>query len=135
VRERILELRAKGHTLKQTASILNEQGWMPLKGRRFTERNIHGLLRSSDAAKILTPRRYLQMMLTKMERAHTAEHPGEPFETPSLAELAKLLDEAGYRTPRGKDHWWPAQVALVMEGRFDQYDLTSVGAHSPIHGS
>ena len=112
---------AKGHTLRQIASILNEQGWIPLKGRRFTERNIHGLLRSSDAAKILTPRRNLQVMLTKMERAHSTEHPGEPFETPSLAELAKLLDEAGYKTPRGKDHWWPAQVAQVMEGRFEGY--------------
>ena len=123
VRERILELRAKGHTLKQTASILNEQGWIPLKGRGFTERSIHGLLRSSDATKILSPRRYLQMMLTKMERAHAVENPGEPFEQPSLAELAKLLDEAGYKTPRGKDHWWPAQVAQVMEGRFEGYYL------------
>ena len=70
MRERILELRAKGHTLRQTASILNEQGWIPLKGRCFTERNIHGLLRTSDATKVLTPKRYLQMMLTKMERAH-----------------------------------------------------------------
>ena len=121
VRERILELRAKGHTLKQTASILHEQGWIPLKGRCFTERSIHGLLRSSDATKLLSPRRYLQMMLTRMERGHARENPGEPFETPSLAELAKLLDEAGYKTPRGKDHWWPAQVAQVMEGRFEEY--------------
>ena len=102
VRERILELRAKGHTLRQIASILNEQGWIPLKGRCFTERNIHGLLRTSDATKVLTPKRYLQMMLTKMERAHTQENPGEPFEPPSLAELARILTEAGYKTPRGK---------------------------------
>ena len=121
VRERILELRAKGHTLRQTASILNEQGWIPLKGRCFTERNIHGLLRTSDATKVLTPKRYLQMMLTKMERAHDAENPGEPFAPPSLAEMAKLLNEAGYKTPRGKDKWWPAQVQQVMEGRFEGY--------------
>ena len=124
VRERILELRAKGHTLKQIASILNEQGWIPLKGRRFTERSVHGLLRSSDAAKILSPRQYLQMMMTKMERAHAAENPKEPFKTPSLAELAKLLDEAGYKTPRGKDKWWPAQVQQVISGRFEGYYAT-----------
>jgi DNA invertase Pin-like site-specific DNA recombinase len=121
VRERILELRAKGHTLRQTASILNEQGWIPLKGRCFTERNIHGLLRTSDATKVLTPKRYLQMMLTKMERAHDAESPDEPFAPPSLAELARFLTEAGYKTPRGKEKWWPAQVQQVMEGRFEGY--------------
>ena len=121
MRERILELRASGHTLRQTASILNEQGWIPLKGRCFTERNIHGLLRTSDATKVLTPKRYLQMMLTKMERAHDQESPDEPFAPPSLAELARFLTEAGYKTPRGKEKWWPAQVQQVMEGRFEGY--------------
>ena len=125
VRERILELRAKGHTARQIAAILNELGWIPLKGRKFTERNVHGLLRSSDAAKVLSPRRYLEMMRTKMERAHEMDCPGQPFESPSLAELAKLLTEAGYLTPRGKDKWWPAQVQQVLDGRFDQYHLTS----------
>jgi DNA invertase Pin-like site-specific DNA recombinase len=124
VRERILELRAKGHTLRQTASILNEQGWIPLKGRCFTQRNIRGLLRTSDATKVLTPKRYLQMMLTKMERAHDQESPDEPFAPPSLAELARILTEAGYKTPRGKDKWWPAQVQQVMEGRFEGYYAT-----------
>jgi DNA invertase Pin-like site-specific DNA recombinase len=38
VRERILELRGRGHTLVQIARILNEQEWVPLKGRQFTER-------------------------------------------------------------------------------------------------
>ena len=56
---------------------------------------------------------------------HENECPGIPFESPSLAELAKLLTEAGYKTPRGKDKWWPAQVAQVMDGRFDQYHMTS----------
>ena len=70
VKERILELRAHGHTLWQTAAVLNEQGWLPLKGKKFTDRSVRGLLRTSDAAKLLSPRRYLEMMLTKMERAH-----------------------------------------------------------------
>ena len=124
IRERILELRAHGHTARQIASILNEQGWIPLKGRQFTERNVQGLLRSSDAAKLLSPRRYLEMMLTKMERAHEKESPREPFEKPPLPTLATMLEEAGYKTPRGYEHWWPAQVAQVMEGRFDGYYRT-----------
>ncbi len=56
------------------------------------------------------------MMLTKMERAYEKESPGEPFEKPPLP---TLLEEAGYKKPRGKDHWWPAQVQQVLEGRFD----------------
>ena len=121
VKERILELRANGHSLRQIAAILNEQGWLPLKARRFTVENIHGLLARTNAAKLLNPRRYLQMMLTKMERAHEKESPGEPFEKPPLPTLAKLLEEAGYKTPRGREHWWPAQVQQVLEGRFDGY--------------
>ena len=121
VKERILELRAHGHSLRQIAAILNEQGWLPLKARRFTVENIHGLLARTNAAKLLSPRRYLQMMLTKMERAHEKESPGEPFERPPLPTLAKLLEEAGYKTPRGHEHWWPAQVQQVLEGRFDGY--------------
>jgi len=121
IRERILELRANGHTARQIASILNEQGWIPLKGPQFTERNVQGLLRSSDAARLLSPRRYLELMLTRMERAHEKESPGEPFEKPPLPALAKMLEEAGYKTPRGHEHWWPAQVAQVKEGRFDGY--------------
>ena len=121
VKERILELRAHGHSLRQIAAILNEQGWLPLKARRFTVENIYGLLARTNAAKLLSPRRYLQMMLTKMERAHEKESPGEPFEKPPLPTLGKMLEEAGYKTPRGYEHWWPAQVAQVMEGRFDGY--------------
>ena len=127
VRERILGLRAHGHTARQIASILNEQGWIPRKGTQFTERNVLGLLRTSDATKVLTPKRYLQMMLTKMERAHDAENSDEPFEPPSLAELARFLTEAGYKTPRGKDKWWPAQVQQVMEGRFEGYYKSEQG--------
>lgn len=105
VRERILELRAKGHTLRQTASILNEQGWIPRKGKQFTERGIHGLLRTIQATKVLSPRGYLEMMLTKMERAHDAEHPTVPFARPTLEEMGRLLEEVGYVTPRGHEKW------------------------------
>lgn len=49
---------------------------------------------------------------------HENECPGIPFESPSLAELAKLLTPAGYLTPRGKDQWWPTQT---LDGRFEGY--------------
>ncbi len=124
VKERILELRANGHSLRQIAAILNEQGWLPLKARRFTVENIHGLLARTSAAKLLSPRRYLQMMLTKMERANEKESPGEPFEKPPLP---TLLEEAEYKTPRGHEHWWPSQVAQVLEGRFEGYYGTQSG--------
>ena len=131
VKERILELRAHGHTLWQTAAVLNEQGWLPLKGRRFTDRSVRGLLRTSDAATLLSPRGYLELMLTKMERAHEKESPGEPFEKPPLPVLAKLLEEAGYKTPRGHEHWWPAQAQQVLEGRFDGYYETKQAEPAP----
>jgi DNA invertase Pin-like site-specific DNA recombinase len=99
VKERILELRSRGHTLEQIARILNEQKWLPLKGRQFTERNVGHLLRRMDATKLLGPRRYLENLLERMERIHRQEHPGEPFERPGLPTLAKLLVEAGYATP------------------------------------
>ncbi len=41
------------------------------------------------------------MMLTKMERAHEKESPGEPFEKLPLPTLAKLLEEAGGIRHRG----------------------------------
>jgi DNA-binding transcriptional MerR regulator len=97
VKERILELRANGHSLRQIAAILNEQGWLPLKARRFTVENIHGLLARTNAAKLLSPRRYLQMMLTKMERAHEKESPGEPFEKPSCRRWRSCLRKRGTR--------------------------------------
>ena len=121
VRARILDLRARGHTARQVASILNEQGWIPRKGKHFTERGIHGLLRTIQATKVLSPRGYLEMMLIKMERAHMAESPTEPFERPTLEDMGRMLEEVGYVTPRGLLKWWPAQITSVLEGRFDGY--------------
>ncbi len=75
-------------------------------------------------APMVTLRIEMRRFWTKMERAHGPESPDELFEPPSLAELARLLTEAGYKTPRGKDKWWPAQVQQVMDGRFDGYYAT-----------
>jgi hypothetical protein len=67
-----------------------------------------------------------------MEQVHLKEHPDTEFERPSFPRLAALLTEAGFATPKGNTHWWPAQVQQLMEGRFDRYysdlhDRTSFG--------
>lgn len=121
VKVRIVELRGRGHTCQQIASILNEQGWIPLKGREFTERNVRGLLARCDEKKLLTPRRFLLNLIERLQRQHEAATPDEPFTRPALPALAKLLAEAGYITPRGHANWWPAQVQQLLDGRFDAY--------------
>ncbi|MFO0576153.1 MAG: recombinase family protein [Polyangia bacterium] len=126
-KERIVELRAKGHTLRQIASILNEQGYLPLKGRQFTSRNVSGLLTTCNEAEIVTPRRFLENALARLEREHERENPGEPFVRPGLPRLARLLTEAGYTTPKGHSHWWPAQVQQVLAGHFDAHYARRAG--------
>lgn len=121
VKERIVELRARGHTVRQIAAILNEQRYLPLKGRQFTGHSVRRLLLNCDETKLLSPRRYLEMMLDKMEQAHHRASPGEPFARPGLPKMATLLQEAGYRTPKGHDHWWPAQVQRLLMGGFDHH--------------
>lgn len=121
VKQRIIELRGHGHSRKQIAGILNEQGWIPLKGREFTERNVAHILRRTDETKILNPRRYLELILERMQRAHEEQYRDEPFERPGFSKLAMLLTDAGYQTPKGHTHWWPAQVQQLLDGRFDVY--------------
>jgi DNA invertase Pin-like site-specific DNA recombinase len=121
LKARLLQLRGHGHTVKQLASLLNEQGWVPLKGRKFTESSVGHLLRACDETKVLTPKRYLEHLLEKMEREHERQHPGEAFKPPGSPRLAKLLKEAGYVTPKGRSHWWPAQVLQLLDGRFEPY--------------
>ena len=123
VKARIVELRKRGHTQAQIASILNELGFIPLKGRRFTERNVRGLLAHCQETKLLTPRRFLEAMLERMRQEHEAAGHDEPFKRPGYPKLAKVLTEAGYCTPKGRGRWWPAQVQQLLEGRFDRYYL------------
>jgi len=116
-----VELRGHGHTYEQVAAILNEQGYIPLKGTKFTMHGIVALMRNCDETKQLTPRRYIEVLLEKMERAHHKTEPEAPFSRPGFPKLAKLLTEAGYLTPKGHNHWWPAQVQQLLDGRFDQH--------------
>jgi len=121
VKARMVDLRSHGHTYAQIAAILNEQKWVPLKGRKFTESSLGKLLRSTEQTKYLSPKLYLEAMLRTMEQEHNKFHPDEPFRRPGFPRLAVVLKEAGYRTPKGHDHWWPAQVQQLLEGRFEQY--------------
>lgn len=121
LKERMIELRGHGHTYEQVATILNEQGYIPLKGTKFTMHGIVALMRNCDETKQLTPRRYIEVLLEKMERAHHKTEAEAPFSRPGFPKLAKLLTEAGYLTPKGHNHWWPAQVQQLLDGRFDQH--------------
>ena len=121
VRARMVELRNHGHTYEQIAAILNEQNWLPRKGRCFTKSSVGKILRSTEPTKYLTPKQYLETMLRNMEQQHKEHHPDEPFHRPGFPKLALVLKEAGYRTPKGHDHWWPAQVQQLLDGRFEQY--------------
>ena len=121
VKDRMLELRARGHTHAQVASILNELGFLPLRGRRFTERSVRKLFGRCRKSRMLSPRRFLEAMLERMRREHESVDPDAPFERPGFPTLAKVLCDAGYVTPKGRAHWWPAQVQQLLEGRFDRY--------------
>ena len=121
LKERVLELRQSGQTHQQIAKNLNEQNYLPLKGSKFTGTSVRHLLANCDELKHLTPKRYLEMILERMSREHEKYHPDEEFRRPGFPRLAKLLKESGYLTPKGHDHWWPAQVQQLLAGRFDQY--------------
>ena len=121
LKERMVDLRKRGHTQAQIAAILNELGFLPLKGRRFTESSVRKLLVHCSETKLLTPRRFLEAMLERMRQEHEAAGHDGPFMRPGYPRLAKVLTEAGYATPRGRGHWWPGQVQQLLEGRFDHY--------------
>jgi len=121
VKERIVELHKRGYRARQIASLLNELGYIPLKERRFTERSVRGLLKRCQETKLLTPRRFLDALLDSMRREHENAKTGERFKRPGLPTLAKLLTEAGYPTPKGHTHWWPAQVQQLLNGKFEKY--------------
>ena len=107
---RMTELWSTGRTYQQVANILNEEGYLPRKGPKFTNEIIRALLRCTKTKALLTPRKFAEQYL-----ASGAE------EKPSLAALADLLGRHGYATPRGNKHWWPAQVRELLAGRFDSY--------------
>jgi len=109
VKLKMHELRDRGTTYQGIANILNELGYLPFKGRKFTESNVYQLMASTKETTILTPRKYCESLI---QRTGTR---------PSYPQLAKLLGEAGYLTPRGNANWWPAQVQQLLLGRYEQF--------------
>ena len=118
---RIVELRNQGHTFSQIASMLNEQKWLPLKGRKFTAPSVGKLLRGTEQTQYLTPRQFLEALLRNIKHDHERQYPDEPFQRPGFPRLAVILMDAGYKTPKGNAHWWPAQVQQLLEGQYDHY--------------
>ena len=109
VRLKMRELRDRGTTYKGIANILNELGYLPYKGRKFTESSVCKLMGATQETKILTPKQYCESLILRIGSR------------PSYPHLAKLLSEAGYLTPRGNANWWPAQVQQLLLGRYDLF--------------
>ncbi len=115
VKARMLSLRNHGHTYQQVANILNEEGYQPYKGKKFSEVSIRKLLLRVLPKRVISAREF-------------AEHYYRENDKPSLARIASALKDAGFLTPRGNTQWWPAQVTQLMVGKFDQYYRTPVTA-------
>ena len=109
VRLKMHELRDRGTTYQGIANILNELGYVPYKGRKFTESSVFRLMARTRETQILTPKKYCESLTLRMGHR------------PSYPQLAKLLSEAGFLTPKGNSHWWPAQVRELLLGRYDQF--------------
>ena len=109
VKARMNELRAKGQTYQAIANILNEEGYKPLCGDKFTKRSVPKLLGGIKNRDILTPRAFAEQYIAKCE------------EKPSLATIASVLQKSAFQTPRGNTNWWPAQVRELLGGRFDEH--------------
>lgn len=114
VKVRIRELRDRGLTFQSIANILNEEGYLPYKGKRFSECNVRRLLGNVKENMLLTPRAFCESIMRRAEGTR-----------PSFPVLARLLTEGGFETPRGNTHWWPAQVQQLLQGTYDSYYAAS----------
>jgi len=119
VKVRIRELRDRGQTFQSIANILNEQGYLPYKGKRFSESNVRRLLGNVKENVLLTPRAFCESIIRRAEGTR-----------PSLPILGRLLTEGGFQTPRGNTHWWPAQVQQLLQGAYDSHYAVSVARPS-----
>jgi DNA invertase Pin-like site-specific DNA recombinase len=107
---RMNELRKKGHTYQQVANILNEEGYIPLKGKKFTLGSVCQLLGVIKESKVQTPREFCELLIRQADQKR-----------PSYPKMARMLSERGFVTPKGNSHWWPAQVQQLLGGAFDAY--------------
>ena len=107
---RMRELRDRGLTYQSIANILNEQGYLPYKGKGFSASSVSRLLGNAKKCALLTPRAFCESIIRRVEGTR-----------PSYPLLARLLSEGGFVTPRGNTHWWPAQVQQLLQGSYDQH--------------
>ena len=117
VKSQIWEMRNQGKSFPAIANILNELGYRPFKGRRFTKcsvRKLLGNLRETDA---LTPKAFCESVIAKAG--------GKP---PGYHALARALTAGGFSTPKGNANWWPAQVRELMRGAYDSYYVARAAA-------
>lgn len=110
VKLRMRELRDRGTTYQSIANILNEEGYLPYKGKKFTESSVCRLLGNVKESKILTPRAFCESIIRRSQEGR-----------PSYPVLARMLSDGGFQTPRGNTHWWPAQVQQLLKGNYDEH--------------
>ena len=117
---RMRELRDRGTTYQGIANILNEEGYLPYKGKKFTESSVCRLLGAVKENKLLTPRAFCDSMIRRAQG-----------ERPSYPALARMLSEGGFLTPRGNSHWWPAQVQHLLNGTYDAHYAAASSRRRP----
>jgi DNA invertase Pin-like site-specific DNA recombinase len=108
VKLRMRELRDRGTTYQSIANILNEEGYLPYKGKKFTVSGVCQMLGTVKDRQLLTPRAFCESIIRRSQG-----------ERPSYPALARMLTEGGFMTPRGNTNWWPAQVQQLLSGAFD----------------
>jgi DNA invertase Pin-like site-specific DNA recombinase len=118
-KQRMRELRDRGTTYKGIANILNEEGYLPYKGKKFSASSVCRLLGNVKENKLLTPRGFCESIICRAQG-----------ERPSYPALARMLSEGGFLTPRGNSHWWPAQVQQLLSGTYDQHYTNPEGNRS-----
>lgn len=111
---RMKELRDKRTTYQGIANILNETGYLPYKGKKFTELSIRKLLGNVRENQLLTPKQFCESQIHQADGIR-----------PSYPTLAQRLKNGGFLTPKGNTNWWPAQVQQLLGGAFDGYYKTS----------
>ena len=111
---RMKELRDKSTTYQCIANILNETGYLPYKGKKFTELSVRKLLGNVRENQLLTPKQFCESQIQQADGIR-----------PSYPTLAQRLKNGGFLTPKGNTNWWPAQVQQLLGGAFDGYYKTS----------
>lgn len=115
-RKRMKELRDKGTTYQGVANILNEEGYLPYKGKKFSESSVCRLLGNVRESKLLTPKSFCESLIIRADGIR-----------PSYPALAGMLEKSGFQTPKGNTNWWPAQVQQLLSGAYDDHYKTRRG--------